>query len=305
MKYVGRLAKQRVLLFGAACGSLLSTGCATTGATFGSGVGDAFLTRSPYYAGTRADPATDPNIPTGHLAIAYQRGASQPAIFDPADAAMAELLSRMSDYLDALGMTRRLVPMGSSEASHPDRTPPDVQFHCFTGSGMPDDDCAIDADTALGRGRQEMRLAVARPSSEWIAWAARLADEAGVERTLVITLEVGQYLPRQRGLAGTKEVDLGTGHVARLPWLTSLETPVSVIQITGALIGRDGRAIRIGAEGLAAKRTPMAISAIGAQAVISEEDVAALLEARRDDLPGSPLTWEVGLRTLVAQLTGR
>lgn len=305
MTHTYRLANRRVLLFGAALGSLVSTGCATTGATFGSGVGDAFLTRSPYYAGTRVDPAIDPDIPIGHLPIAYQRGAAQPVIFDPAESGMADLLGRMSDYLDASGMTRPLVAVGSPEVSGPGRTPPDVQFHCFTESGMPDDDCAIDADTALGRGRQTMRLAVARPSPEWIAWAAGLAQEAGVERTLVITLEVGQYLPRQRGLAGAKEVDLGSGHVAQLPWLTSLETPVSVIQLTGALIGRDGRAIRIGAEGLAAKRTPMAISSIGAQAVITEKDVAALVEARRDDLPDSPLAWEVGLHTLVARLTGR
>ncbi len=305
MKHTHRLASRRVFLFGAALGSLLSTGCATTGATFGSGVGDAFLTRSPYYAGTRVDPTIDPAIPTGHLPIAYQRGASQPAIFDPPESAMAELLGRMNDVLDASGVTRRLVPGDSPEASGSGRTPPDVQFHCVTESGMPDGDCAIDADTALGRGQQTMRLAVARPSPEWITWASGLADEAGVERILVITLEVGQYLPRQRGLAGTKEVDLGTGHVARLTWLTSLETPVSVIQLTGALIGRDGRAIRIGAEGLAAKRTPMAISAIGAQALITEQDVAALLEARRDDLPDSPLAWQVGLRSLVAQLTAR
>lgn len=305
MTYTHRLATRRVFLFGAILGSLLSTGCATTGATFGSGVGDAFLTRSPYYAGARLDPMVDPDVSTGHLPIAYQRGASQPAIFDPAESAMAELLGRMGDDLDASRLTRRLEPSRGSATSGSDRRPPDVQFHCLTESGMPDDDCAIDADTALGRGRQTMRLAVARPSPEWIAWAAELADEAGVERILVITLEVAQYLPRQRGFAGTKEVDLGTDHVARLPWLTSLETPVSVIQLTGALIGRDGRAIRIGAEGLMAKRTSMTISALGAQVVITEQDVAALLEARRDDLPGSPLAWEVGLRTLVSRLTGR
>ncbi|HZA51832.1 MAG TPA: hypothetical protein VE549_13900 [Myxococcaceae bacterium] len=38
-----------------------------------------------------------------------------------------------------------------------------------------------------------------------------------------------------------------------LPWLTSLETPVSVLQLTGALIDRSGQAVRIGAEGSAAE----------------------------------------------------
>jgi hypothetical protein len=39
--------------------------------------------------------------------------------------------------------------------------------------------------------------------------------------------------------------------------------------------------------------------------MISDEDVQRLRTARREDLPGQPLVWQVGLRNLVAQLTGR
>jgi hypothetical protein len=129
--------------------------------------------------------------------------------------------------------------------------------------------------------------------------------DVGVGRALVLTLEVGQYLPRQTGLRGDKEVELGTGHVVRLPWLTSLETPVSVLQLTGALVSSDGRAIRIGAEGILARRTPLVASALGAQRLVSDEDVEQARTLRRDDLPGQPLAWQVALRHLVAQLTGR
>jgi hypothetical protein len=80
---------------------------------------------------------------------------------------------------------------------------------------------------------------------------------------------------------------------------------VSVVQLTGALIRPDGKAVRIGAEGMLAHRTGLVMSALGAQALISDEDVERLRTSRRSDLPGQPLVWQVALRNLVAQLTGR
>ena len=96
-----------------------------------------------------------------------------------------------------------------------------------------------------------------------------------------------------------------TGYSVDVPWLTSLETPVSVLQVTGARVGRDGRAQRIGAEGLLARRTSLPISALGAQAMISDAEVEQARTARREDLPGQPLVWQVALRELVRGLIGR
>ena len=90
-----------------------------------------------------------------------------------------------------------------------------------------------------------------------------------------------------------------------LPWLTSLETPVSVLQLTGAVMGRDGLAVRIGAEGMLARRTGLVMSGLGAQALISDDDVQQLRTLRREDLPGRPLVWQVALGQLVADLAGR
>jgi hypothetical protein len=245
---------------------LVAGACATTGATLGSGV------------------VVDPSV-TG---------------------AIAALLDDMNAFLDSLGVTERLVEGGRvSAVTHAaTRYPPDVQFGCVTPSGAPDDDCAVDGDTVLGRNGLRMRPAVGRPSREWTAWMGEVMADAGVERTVVITLEVGQYLIRQRGLRGRKEVELGTSHVAELRWLTSLETPVSVLQLTGARVGPDGEAIRIGAEGLLARRTAFSLSVVGAQELITEEDGELLRSARREDLAGAPLVWRVGLRTLLAQLLG-
>lgn len=301
-----RLAPGRVFLVGAVLAPIMSAGCASAGATYGSGVGDKLLNHPPYYAGKRSD-APGAVTAAGHLPIVYQRGANQAPIFDPeASPAVRALLDQMNAYLDSLGVSTRLAEGGAvSAVTHAaTRRPPDVQFNCLTETGFHDDDCAVGGDTVLGRGTQTMRLAVGRPSTEWVGWTAEIMDGAGVEHVLVITLEVGNYFVRQRGITGKKEVELGTDHVESIPGLTSLETPVSAVQLTGVLADREGKAIRIGAEGLLARRTDLAISALGGQALITDADVQALMSARREELPGQPSTWRVGLHTLVTRLLG-
>ena len=288
---------------------LASAACTSTGATLNSGVGDAFPEHPPYYAGVaRATLAADASR-LGYLPIAFQQGASQSAIFDPSAAPgspTAVLLAEMTAYLDSL-MTggARSVRLAAPAAEGSSVVPPDVRFGCLTESGAPDDDCIVDESSALGRERPRMRLAVGRPSPEWTGRMREAMTSAGVERALVITLEVGQILPRQSGVLGKKSVELGTANTASLPWLTSLETPVPVLQLTGALVDREGKALRIGAEAFMAKRTRFALSAIGAQELLRDEDVAQARTARRADLPDQPLDWQVALRHLVAQLTGR
>ena len=286
-----------------------SAACATAGATFNSGVGDAFPEHPPYYAGVARTAVAADASRLGYLPIVFQRGASQSEIFDPRSAPgtpTAALLAEMNAYLDTLvGNGTVAVRIAAPVASGGAPTPPDVRFGCLTGTGAPEDDCTADASSALGRGRQQMKLAVGRPSTEWIARTGEAMSAAGAARALVVTLEIGQMMLRQSGLRGDKELEMGTGYTARLPWLTSLETPVPVLQLTGALVDRDGKAIRIGAEAFFAKRTPFLLSGVGAQALLRDEDVADARTARRDELPGRPLAWQVALRNLVAQLTGR
>lgn len=269
------------------------SGCASTGSTFRSGVPDTFLREAPWYAGTAAGMEN-----VGHLAIQYQRGASHSPIFDPgaeAGGAVAALLRDMNDYLDSL---RRMTALSRDPLPG---TSPDVQFGCeLDGAG----DCTNGPAAPFGYGKPSMRLAIGRPSAEWTDAAALAMDSSEGTHVLVITLEVGQYWPRQTSWRGSKAVDLGSNHRVDLPWLTSLETPVSVLQLTGAVIGRDGRAVRIGAEGMLARRTNIVLAGFGAQALITDDDVAQLRTRRRDELPGQPLVWEVALRTLVSQLTG-
>jgi hypothetical protein len=260
-----------LILFG------MLAGCATTGATFGSGVGDTYFERPPYSAGMLVPAGTK----LAHLPITYQRGAVQPSFADPAGgpgSPLAALLAEMNAYLDAFGASVRI------EAGEPVGTPPDVQFGC---ERVPDDECR-DADP-----RAPHRLAVGRPSQRWIAWAREQAEPAGADQLLVITLEIGNYLPRQRNLRGDKEVLLGTRNAQRVRWLTALDRPVSVLQITGALMNGDGRAVRIAAEGLAAHPTHVVAGGFGLQALITDEDIEHVRASR---------LWEPALRSLLEQL---
>jgi len=271
----------------------IATSCASTGSTVGSGVGERTLQRPPYYAGRTV--SERPGA-IGHYPIRYQRGATHDGMFDPdgrAGSPVAALLGEMNAFLDSLGVTA-VVPAPTRG------TPPDVQFGCIadiTG------ECMV-RETHAPPNRSLVRLAVARPSPDWIDGSAVALERAGMERAILITLEVGHLWPELRNLRGDKVVRLGTGHDASVPWLTSLDAPVAVIQLTGALIGRDGRALRIGAEGLMARTTPLLASAFGARRLISDEDVERARAARRENLPGRPLAWQAALLELVAQLTG-
>jgi len=266
---------------------------ACAGSTVGSGVGDQTIRQPPYYAG-RLLPAGGATIAV--LPIGVQRGASQPAMFEPdADegSPLAALLAEMNAYVSTLDIGA-MVPI---DAALPG-TAPDVIFRCQSDEF---DDCAFPADGT----DPEMRLAVARPDGRWVTALGSVLDDAGADHALVLRLEFSDYWAYQRNLRGSKEVRLGSNHIVDVPWLTSLETPVNVLQLTGAIVNREGKAVRIGAEGMVASRTPILLSAIGGQQLLGDDDVEALRTARRSDLPGEPLVWQAALRELLAGLTGR
>jgi hypothetical protein len=291
---------------GAAAIMLALGACASTGATFRSGVGDAFPEQPPYYAGASSADVSRQLGKVGHLPIMFQRGATQAPVFEPESGKgteLAALLDEMNAYLDALKVSVAIADARTSFSTA--AVAPDVQFGCMPEGNLPGNDCADRGDVALGRGRQTMRLAVGRPSEAWVTQNLELMRKSGATQTLVITLELGQYLVKQSGLKGSKSVELGSGYTESLPWLTSLETPVTVLQLTGALVDNAGKAIRIGAEGIAAQRTRLLVSAVGGQELFGDEAVKRARTARREDLRGTPLAWEVALRSLVTELTGQ
>lgn len=274
------------------------TACATTGSTFRSGVGDRQLEHPPYYAGQAVAALQSPTIVA--LPVAFQRGASQSDVFDPASGAgsgIAALVTDVNALLDSVFAGRK-----AASVSGQGFVPPNVYFGCELDAS---NDCVERGDSVLGRRGTTMKLAVERPSAQWIARHAAMLDSAGATHSLALTLEVGQYWTRQTGLRGAKSIELGTNHTVELPWLTSLETPVTVLQLTGALIDREGKAVRIGAEGILAVRTPLSASGAGMQRILSPEDVTRARSVRHSDRPGQPLVWRAAACELIQQLTAR
>jgi hypothetical protein len=271
--------------------------CASAGATYRSGVAPKSFEKPPFYAGATVTPG---QARVAHLPVRYQRGAEQGAQFEPKDgegSAAGALVAEMNRYLDSLAVSARVTPRTAEVG-----TAPDVRFGCNVDVIG---DCTEEGEVQAGGVNRRLQLSVGRPSEEWIGWLGTAIDSGSTDHALLITLELGQYWPHQKGVGLSKEVRLGSGYSVSIPWLTSLEKPVAVVQLTGALVARDGRAVRIGAEGLMAKRSNIALSALGAQMLVSDEDIERLRTLRRDDLPGQPLVWQVALRSLVSELTGR
>jgi hypothetical protein len=283
--------------------------CVTTGATLNSGVGDRMLQAPPYVAEGKANRRLPIAARVGFLPVMYQPGATSAPLFDPAAGdTVNTLLSAMTAYLDSLAIGPRLAEGGRVAAVTHEITSggPDVQFGCVTENLRPDGDCVRPGDEGdaarAQRGAPRLRLAVTRPTTAWSAWMRELMHANAVDVAVVLTLEVGQYPVRADGWRGAKSVTLGTGYTQSLPWITSLDAPVSTLQVTGALVNGEGEVVRIAAEGLLARQTNILLSGIGAQRLITARDVDAVHRTRREDLPGAPVVWQVALRQLLKQL---
>ncbi len=153
---------------------------------------------------------------------------------------------------------------------------------------------------------RQMVLTVTSPSKAWRERAARVMADANVDLLVVPVLSVRSHWLRQADWKGRKEIPLGTGHAQPAPWLTSLETPVDVVQLGAVVISADGKVQRSGVEGLLGVRTEFAASALRAQRMLRDADVAELRTTRRrEDLRDQPLVWEAATDALIRGLIGR
>ncbi len=236
----------------------------------------------PWYRGDAPRPAKFVVVP-----VAIAPGPGLPEAWAPLDE-MRALAGAMSERL--AGRT------GSALVEAPEDGRPAVYLGCAL------DDPPEFGECAPGDAR-EMVLAISGPSRKWKAWLAETLARHEADHALVITLTVAEHWLRQKDWKGNKQVPLGTEHAQPAPWLTSLQTPVPVLQLTGLLVNRDGKVVRAGVEGLLAIRTRFSESVLGVQRLLTADDVESVRTGlRRDDLPGQPLAWEAALDTLVRQL---
>lgn len=243
--------------------------------------------RPPFYHGKL--PAM--TSPVAHVAVAYRE---DPASLDPTPSnspALAGLLDSLRAELDRLGLTRAL-----AGGDWPMRDAPSLRFGAQRGGMQPDGTprSPDEIDTSEPR---RMTFEVEGPGR---AWRDRVAKAAGdsIGAVLFIQLGFSDQWVRQTSWKGSKSIEIGTNRAMPVQWLTSLDDPVQVLQLTGAILTPAGKILRVGAEGLLARRTGMVASVAGAQEVLTEQELAAL---EAPEAGGTPV-WRAALEDLVKGL---
>jgi hypothetical protein len=249
---------------------------------------------SPYAVGEPAGAVAGVAAPP----LALGRGLREPAPPRDLRDVLQPFLAVAGRYLDSL-LARPALPAHTTPAA----AAPEVYV------GDPESGFAprgVLSDEELQRhGRGAVLVYVTDATSAWIAEVEAAARAAGADHVLCVTLDRSEYPVTQTSWRGSKAIDLGTGLRVPVPWLTSLDQSVEVLHWSAALYGPGGRFVRGGAEGFHALRTPFKESILGSQRTLTGDSFAAAVAARRDDLAGAPLAWQVALRNLVGQLAGR
>lgn len=173
--------------------------------------------------------------------------------------------------------------------------------------GLPPDDGSADfADVLPDRdGHLPALIRTWNGSRAWRDWAREQLAREQADYLLLVWSGIGAQYPVQRNGLGGKRLSIGSGHAPSLPWLTALDEPVEIVQLTGVLVDREGRVLRSGAEGMIAVPTRFSETVLGLRRTVQTSDLRTLPSRKRDDLPGQPRVIDVALDNLVAQLTGR
>lgn len=231
----------------------------------------------------------------GHLPIMLDKRAGDPTSQNVSQALLAE----MNSFLAGAGWTIKMEPINLplSEA-------PDLYFGNPAMFRSPVNSSSYEEPDQV---RPPMVLFYRNASKEWKTKLTEVAETNNVDYVLFTTIGLSEYFIRQTNLLGKKELALGNGYRVPIKWLTSLEDPIEVLHITGALLDKTGKILRVGAEGIiAAKPASILESAINLQNMISEDEIKRVMaEVYRDDLPGKPLAYHAALQNLVAHLLQR
>jgi len=248
------------------------------------------LSRAPFYVTYRASGA-----PTGiaALPVAIDPVSGEPFNMAGREAVLAPLLQALNEALASHACCQYVVDTGLRDGK------PTLYVGSLDGEHAP-------AGTGVEQLAHEeyapMILHIAKPADEWRRAARAAATRYGIDRLIVIYVAFTQYPKADSGAFG-KKVVLGTGYEQPVRFLSAVDRPVEVVQLTGMLLDSDGNILRAGAEGIAGYDTPFLAQVFEADRDIRPQAIERLLnEEKRDDLPGRPLKWQVALDNLIEQL---
>ncbi len=251
------------------------------------------LKGAPFYK-TYNKKAVVGNAATGYVAIGFDELTKSEFSYAEREKALQPLADVMNAYLDSLGWSQRLAGEALAE-----KGAPYVYVGSAEGEGAP-------PEAEMQRTEQDkyppMVIHIRKPSQAWRTSLGASVQANQVEYLLWIKLGFSEYPKADKGLFG-KKVVLGTGYEEGIKFLSAVDKPVEVLQVTGMLLDREGNIVRAGAEGIVAKDTPFWAQIFDVQQAMNNEALQKLLQdERREDLADKPLKWQVALRNLVAQL---
>lgn len=250
------------------------------------------VSRAPYYSGK----VNLISRRIGHLPIVLDKRLQKSNFDNERIAVVQPVLDEMNAFLKKLNLSK---PLASIKLPVDDA--PDVFVGSEASDYSPVSYAGGDENSKPG-----MIVYKYKPSKKWSQAMFQRAETAKVDYILYITLGFSDYPVRQKDMLGRKELELGTGYSIPVKWVSSLDTPAEVLQVCGALLDKNGKILRAGAEGILAKKTGFWLSALDVQEMLSPADIQKFLKSeRRNDLPHKPLIWQVALLNLVTQLIQR
>lgn len=231
-----------------------------------------------------------------HAPVMLDEKMTEEFFYQGREQVLQPLLQEMNIYLDSLDWSQTLT----------EPLPKSGKPYLFVGSSE-----AASAPPVTMMMREDhdmyppMALYLEKPAKDWKKAYQELMSKGEGEYSLHIWVGLTEYPKANKGVF-KKKVVLGTGYEREIRFLSAVDKPVEVLQVTGILLNKEGAVIRAGAEGFLHEDSPFWVQALDAGTTVDDNAINKLFdEQRREDLPGSPLAWRVALYNLMEQLTQR
>lgn len=231
-----------------------------------------------------------------HAPLMFDKEMSEEFFYQGREIVLQPLMDAMNLYLDSLAWSQPLA------GSIPEKGLPWL----FVGSSEAETAPSL---TIMMRDDHDeyppMALYLEKPSETWKQSFTQQMTEQTADFALLFWIGLTEYPKADKGLF-KKKVVLGTDYEHEIRFLSAVDKPVEVLQLTGVLLDKKGNVIRAGAEGFLHEDSPFWIQVLEAGTTIDDNAIEKLFtEERRHDLPGQPLTWKVAVENLAGQLTKR
>lgn len=150
-----------------------------------------------------------------------------------------------------------------------------------------------------------MVLHVNKSSKQWKKSYTEKMAAANADYMILIRVGFSEYPKADKGLF-KKKVVLGTGYEREIRFLSAIDKPVEVLQLTGVILNKKGDVMKAGAEVFLHQDAPFWAQVFDLGKAIDDETLQnVILEEKREDLPGQPPAWQVAIYHLMQNLTER